>query len=133
MSKKVVPYRKNIAPAVVALLPYTPYIIGGVVVIGGLIYAKKYIGSSPKIGALLSAPTVLGAGGAFLGARAAKLDDTMTVAATLMGGTLGWALQYYVLSSVDAQMQQKAAEAAQAQREADFRWYNPLSWAGTEA
>ena len=133
MSKKVVPYRKNVAPAVLAVLPYTPYILGGVVIIGGLIYAKKYVENSPKVGALLSAPTLFGAGSAFLGARVAKLDDTMTGAVTLMGGVLGWALQYYVLAPIDAKMQQKSAEAAQAQREADFRWYNPLSWAGTEA
>jgi hypothetical protein len=129
--KKQYPLRRNIAPALV--LPFLPYILGGVVVVGVGMYAKKYVEDSPKVGALLSAPTLFGAGSAFLGARVAKLDNTMTGAATLMGGVLGWALQYYVLSSVDAKMQQKSAEAAQAQREADFRWYNPLSWAGTEA
>ena len=129
--KKQYPLRRNVAPALV--LPFLPYILGGVVVVGVGMYAKRYLENSPKITAIFSVPTILMGGGTYLFASSMDLKPEMKAVATVVGASIGWGLQYYVLTPLDASIQQQKAAATEAQRDAERRWYNPFSWAGVDA
>lgn len=133
-------YRKNVAPLVaaaaipvagdvakVAVVPFFD-IIKPVVWTGAGVLAvwgakKLFVGR--KTEALWSAPVLVGAAGSFAVGSALKMSDEAKVAVTVAGAGVGWMVQYFFLLP-----QEEAADiqAEQAQREADWRWYNPFSW-----
>jgi len=135
--------RKNIAPVVAAALApqagdlakaavesqkatydiIKPVLYGGAA-IGGIYLAKKiFVGRQTE--ALWSAPVLVGGAGMYAVGAAVGLKDEAKIALSVAGIGLGWAVQYYLLAPI---AQEAEIAADEAQRKADWRWYNPLSW-----
>jgi hypothetical protein len=118
-----IPTRKNFIPLLLPVLTVMGVGVGGVMVI------KKLFAPGPKISAILSAPVIIGAGGAYVAGESIKATPEMKMGLTLVGGAVGWAIQYYAIAPIDEQREAEAAAAAEAEKDANFRWYNPFSWA----
>ncbi len=118
-----IPVRKNFVPLLTFLA--VPAVVG----LGSIFVLKKMFSPGPKVSAILSAPVFIGAGAAYVAGESVKATPEMKVGLTLVGGGIGWAIQYYAINPIDEQRDAEAIAAAEAERDANWRWYNPLSWA----
>ena len=118
-----IPVRKNFIPLLLPVLAVAGVGLGSVLVL------KKMFAPGPKVSAILSAPVVIGAGAAYVAGESIRATPEMKIGLTLVGGSIGWAIQYYAINPIDEARDAEAAAAAEAERGANWRWYNPMTWA----
>lgn len=114
-SRQRIRVRKNFLP----LIPLAvPVLLGGVSIAAIALAMRK---TADKAKAFVSMPAVVGAGVGYIAARAYKQDAKMQAAATISGYAAGMWLNNYLYKA--------ELEKAKEEYEANYRWYNPLTWA----
>lgn len=129
--EKTNPY--GFIPLLLPLAPLAPLILPAAVIGGvALVSYKSAKGMSEAAASVFSVPVLIGGGAGYAIGAATKADDKTRIAYAVMGLGVGWAVQKYVIApaAVQAAVEaEKAAVAAEkAAYEANFKWYNPMSW-----
>lgn len=114
-------------------LPLIPLVGGAVVVLGGMaLYAtftSGLAGAWSTVKPLFSGPVLIGGGGMYAVGSALSMDKNTVIAMTAVGVGAGYLIQRYALAPIEAQAQAQAAADAAAAYEANWRWWNPFTWA----
>ena len=114
-------------------LPLVPLVGGAVVVLGGMaLYAtftSGLAGAWSTVKPLFSGPVLIGGGGMYAVGSALSMEKNTVIAMTAVGVGAGYLIQRYALAPIEAQAQAQAVADAQAAYEANWRWWNPFTWA----
>lgn len=104
------------------LLPLAPLILPAAVIGGVALVSYK---SAKGMSNVFSVPVLIGGGAGYAIGAATKADDKTRIAYAVVGVGVGWAVQTYVVAPAEVQA---AVAAEKAAYEANFKWYNPMSW-----